>query len=60
MTDLMIDLETLGTKPNSVIISIGAVFFDIEKKTLGSTFYLPLKVEDQVKRGRAMDISTIK
>lgn len=29
-TDLMIDIETLGTKPGSVILSIGAVPFNLE------------------------------
>lgn len=29
MRDIMIDIETLGTKPGSVIASIGAVAFDV-------------------------------
>ena len=32
--DLMIDLETLGTTGDAVILSIGAVKFDIEKGTI--------------------------
>jgi len=28
MTDVMLDLETLGTRPNAVILSIGAIKFD--------------------------------
>jgi len=28
MTDVMIDIETLSTKPNAVIVSIGAIKFD--------------------------------
>jgi hypothetical protein len=38
-TDLMIDLETLGLTANSVVLSIGAVFFDLEGEDLGPTFY---------------------
>ena len=34
---IMVDLETLGTRPGSVILSIGAVKFD--SKSLGKTFY---------------------
>lgn len=43
--DLMLDLETLGTLPNSVIISIGAVTFDYNNYTNGisSKFYATIK-----------------
>jgi DNA polymerase III epsilon subunit-like protein len=30
MQHIMIDLETLSTRPDAAILSIGAVFFDIE------------------------------
>lgn len=59
-SDLMIDLETLGTRPTCPVISLGAVFFDLEKKKLGPTFYLPLDVSEQIDRGRRVDGSTIK
>lgn len=52
MTDLMIDLETLGTDPDAPVMSLGAVFFDTATKTLGPTFYLPIDVKEQIKRGR--------
>lgn len=35
----MIDLETLSTEPNAAILSLGAVTFDIDTRTLGPTFY---------------------
>lgn len=57
--DLMIDLETLGTKPQSPIISIGAVFFDIERGMLGNTFYMALKIKDQLEKGRKIDADTL-
>lgn len=60
MNDCMIDLETLGTNPDAPIISIGAVFFDIEKKILGPTFYMALDVNEQIKRGRMVTGDTIK
>lgn len=60
MKDLMIDLETLGTTPNTPVISIGAVFFDLENKQLGQTFYLPCDVSEQIARGRKPTGDTIK
>jgi hypothetical protein len=39
MKDIMIDIETLDTKETAVIVSIGAVFFDIKTKTLGKELY---------------------
>jgi hypothetical protein len=60
MNDLMIDLETLGTDPETPVISLGAVFFDIEKKTMGATFYMALDVDEQIKRGRKPTGSTLR
>lgn len=39
MDHIMIDLETLGTKPASPIIAIGAVFFDPATGQLGEDYY---------------------
>lgn len=39
MRDVMIDIETLGTEPGCVILSIGAVQFDMDTGTLGDRFY---------------------
>lgn len=60
MKDCMIDLETLGTTPNTPVISLGAVFFDLEGKQLGPTFYLPCDVSEQIARGRKPTGETIK
>ena len=60
MKDCMIDLETLGTSPKTPVISLGAVFFDIETKKLGPTFYLPCDVSEQIERGRKPTGDTIK
>jgi DNA polymerase III epsilon subunit-like protein len=58
--DTMIDLETLGTNPDSPIVSIGAVFFDLANRSLGPTFYMALDVSEQIKRGRKPSGDTIK
>lgn len=39
MADMMLDIETLGTKPGSVILSVGAVMFDPRGFGHGDTFY---------------------
>jgi hypothetical protein len=56
----MVDLETLGTNPDTIVVSIGACFFDIETKQLGPTFYMALDIEDQLKKGRSITGSTLK
>ena len=50
--NVVIDLETLGLSPSSVILSIGAV------KENGDTFYTELDWRDQQECGRAVDVST--
>ena len=48
MNHVMIDLETLGTQPGSVILSIGAVLFDPTKpvgECLGEEFYVVVNKE---------------
>ncbi len=59
-SDLMIDLETLGTGPDAVIVSIGAVFFDIEKGTLGPTFEMVLDIQSEMGLGRKIDADTLR
>lgn len=38
MRDLMLDMETVATSANAAIISIGAVWFDVQEGVLGETF----------------------
>lgn len=56
----MLDLETLSTSNDCVVISIGACLFDIEKRTILSTFYMACEVQEQLDRGRKVSASTIK
>ena len=60
MKDCMTDLETLGTTPQTVTVSLGAVFFDIEKKCLGPSFYMIMDVNEQIARGRKPTGDTLK
>lgn len=47
MKHCMLDLETLGTKPGCVVLSIGACAFDPVTGTIGDTFYEKLSWKNQ-------------
>lgn len=55
---VMVDLETLGTVPGSIILSIGAVGFG-PKKEHGSTFYEKISIESCQKHGLTFDADTL-
>lgn len=58
MSDLMIDLETLGTSPDAVILTIGAQGFELTSDRLTNvTFYKRLTVESQ--ETRSIDDGTV-
>ena len=59
MRDFMVDIETLGTRPGSVILSIGAVHFDAETGEFGEDFYLAIDPKSSEAIGATMDVSTI-
>lgn len=57
---VMVDLETLGNNSSSVIISIGAVAFDLDKnETFTDTFYSVIDPQSCVDVGLKMDVSTV-
>lgn len=56
----MIDLETLGTGPDTVVVSLGAVLFDPNQLELGPTFYAPLQIQNQLDIGRKVTGDTLK
>jgi DNA polymerase III epsilon subunit-like protein len=53
----MLDLETLGTKPDSVILSIGAVAFSEE--SIINEFYTAINVQSSVEKGLKMYPDTV-
>ena len=59
MYDIMLDLETLGHGNNSVILSIGACYFDHRTNAVIVTFYENVDPESCVKSGLTVDVSTI-
>jgi hypothetical protein len=58
--DAMVDLETLDTRPTSVILSIGAVLFDARGgQPSKRPYYRVLKLQSQLNRGRTVSESTL-
>lgn len=57
----MVDLETLGTNPKSVILSIGAVSFDPDddREDFSNTFYVNVDPKSCQKFGLTVDVSTV-
>lgn len=53
----MLDLETLSTKQNAVVVSIGACLFNMDG--IRDEFYSVLEIDDQIKSGRSIDGDTL-
>ena len=51
MKNVMLDLETYGTAPGSVILSIGAVAFDPHSKDMGNGFYEVISIDHSIVAG---------
>jgi exodeoxyribonuclease VIII len=56
--NVMLDLETLGTTPGSVILSIGAVSFD--ENGLGNEFYCTIDAQSAISSGLTVSGDTFK
>lgn len=59
MNNVMLDLETLGTRPGSIVLSIGAVFFDPTTGDLGNSYYDEIDVMSCVSVGLHSSVETI-
>ncbi|MBT5935649.1 3'-5' exonuclease [Sulfurimonas sp.] len=59
MKHIMLDIETMGLKGNSAIISIGAVAFDPDNNCLGETFYVNVDLSSCINHGLVVDGGTI-
>lgn len=51
MLDISIDLETLSTRNDAAILSIGACYFDMQTGEIGKTFHRYINLEDNAQRG---------
>ncbi len=56
--DLMIDTETFGLPPDGALLSIGAVFFDLQTGTLGPTFSRTINLATAVRDGGTINPGT--
>lgn len=59
MNNVMLDLETLGTKPGCVILSVGAVMFDPRGNGWGDSFYANVDKQSCLDAGLKTEQSTI-
>lgn len=59
MQHLMIDIETLGTGINSVVLSIGACYFEPRTGEIGKTFHQHIRMGTSTMYGMEMDTETI-
>jgi len=60
VSDVMVDIETLSTRVNAVVLSIGAVAFDPYSDHIGDSFSVQLDPQEQMEKGRHVDVNTIK
>lgn len=59
MKHVMLDIETLGNKTNSVILSIGACYFEPKTGEIGDTLSVHIDASSCIDRGLDMDSSTV-
>lgn len=60
MADIMLDLETLGTRPGCVILTLGAVKFDpYSLREPGPGIYFRVDVDEQTALGREVQEDTL-
>lgn len=59
MPDVMIDIETMGTRHNAPVIALGAVAFNLATLEVGEKFYANINLASSVALGSVMDPSTV-
>lgn len=61
MNNVMLDLETLGTTADAVILSIGAVRFDLDSDRIeeNAAFYASVSIDSNLLAGRAIHEDTL-
>lgn len=61
MNHVMLDLETLGTRPGYAVATIGAVKFDPERSDkMGESLYVRVSLEACLNAGLKIDAATLK
>lgn len=59
MNDLMVDIETLGYKPDAVIVQIGACYFDRYTGEIGNEFLANIDMQNCIDLGLTIDGLTL-
>lgn len=59
MRDVMIDLETMGTRPGSAVVALGACFFDRATAQIGETFDRVISLKSNAEHGLTIDPDTV-
>ena len=60
MNDIMLDLESLSTKSYSVIVQVGAVYFDRYTGELGKELCVNINIQDCLNHGLKVDGGALK
>lgn len=55
----MVDIETLGTDSNSVIVSISAIECDLRTGKTGDEFVTGIDIQEQLDKGAVMNAGTV-
>lgn len=58
--DVMIDLETLSTRPDAAIISIGACWFNADLQQVGHPWHTRIDMADSIRSGGHVDGDTVR
>jgi len=59
--DIMLDIETLATSPDAVVLTFGAIKFDPfdSSKPMDQGLYMRVNVDEQIALGRRVDKGTV-
>lgn len=55
MKDIMLDLEALSPEDKGILVSIGAVYFDIKTQQLGDEFYVVYSIKGMKEQQRQLN-----
>lgn len=58
--DVMVDLETLSTRPDAAIISIGACWFNADTQEVGRPWHTRIDMADSIRSGGHVDGDTVR
>lgn len=59
MTDIMVDIETMGNTNDSAVVQIGAAVFDRNTGEVGNTFKVNIELQSSMDAGLSVNASTI-